>query len=61
MGWLKSLLGQFDDSDSPVQVGRQMSEPEAPHVGGRSEARGHRSGCEKRGNPTLYELDECQL
>ena len=29
MGWLKSLLGQFDDSDSPVQVGRQMSEPEA--------------------------------
>ena len=29
MEWLKSLLGLFDDSDSPVQVGQQMSEPEA--------------------------------
>lgn len=29
MEWLKSLLGLFDDFDSPVQVGQQMSEPEA--------------------------------
>lgn len=29
VNWLKSLFGFTDDPDRPVQIGQQMSEPEA--------------------------------
>lgn len=51
VNWLKSLFGFIDDPDRPVQVGQQMSEPEARMLADMLREEGIGAGVRNQGLP----------